>query len=148
MERLLSRFKRNEAGASAVEFALISAVLSVVFLNIFDVALFAVRKMEVINSVRAGVQYALLNRTSATAEGIERAVLSSSQLRPITVSVDNALCGCAGGGGVFACAGGTCATAPSGRLQYYMNIRSSFTHDWYFYPGSIDISSDALVRVR
>lgn len=144
---LFTRFRTCETGASAVEFAIIASFMSIVLLNIVDIAIFMFNKMEITGAVRAGAQYALVNTDTATAALIQGVVTDSTTLTPLTVTVDDDLCGCSDGT-TFACGTGTCAAGTTGRTHAYTAIDASYTHTWIFYPGTIDITASAQIRTN
>lgn len=145
---LLQRFKRNDRGASAIEFAMISAFLSIVLLNVVDIAIFMLHKMEITGAVRAGAQYALVDSANASASLITAVVQDSTNLSGVNVVVDMDLCGCSDGT-TFACSSGTtCGAGTTGRTSGYTDISADYTHTWIFYPGTIDITGHATIRTQ
>jgi Flp pilus assembly protein TadG len=143
-------FHSNESGASAIEFAMISAFFAIILLNIVDIAMFMYDKMEITSAVRAGAQYALVDSANATAALIEGVVQDSSSLSGVTVTVNTNLCGCSDGTS-FACdSGSTCDSGTTtGRTQTYTYISADYTHTWIFYPGTnTTISADATIRTQ
>jgi Flp pilus assembly pilin Flp len=145
---LIARFRRSEQGASAIEFAMISSVLSIILLNVVDIAVYMQRKMEVIGAVRAGAQYALVDSQNATLPLITGVVQDATTLSGVSVTVDLDLCGCSDGA-MFACSSGTtCGSGTTGRRHTYAEINASYTHTWIFYPGTIDITSQATIRTQ
>jgi len=138
-------FRRNERGASAVEFAIIASFLSIVLLNIVDIAIFMFNKMEITGAVRAGAQYALVDTENATTALIQGVVEDATGLTPLTITVDDTLCGCSDGT-TFACGSETCTSGTTGRIHTYISIGASYTHTWIFYPGTIDITASAQIR--
>lgn len=130
----LCAFKRNERGASAIEFAMIATFFMLMMVMVVDYALIMYRKMELTAAVRAGTQYALVNTSSATDAVIQAAVTGSTTLSGVTVTVDSNLCGCSDGS-TFACdaVGATCDTpATTGRIHRYTDITASYTYTWLF----------------
>ena len=112
---LIRKFRRSESGASAVEFALIATFLSIILLNIVDIAIFMFKKMEITGAVRAGAQYALVAKENATIALIEGVVQDATDITPLPVTVDDALCGCSDGS-EFVCGAGTCGAGTTGRM--------------------------------
>lgn len=141
----LKTFRTDERGASAVEFALISTVMSVIMLNVVDIAYFMYNKMEVTGAVRAGAQYAIVNTKTSTPALVGDAVQGATALSPLTIAVDDNLCGCSNGV-TFVCGAVTCAGGTTGRTHRYTAITSAYTHDWIFYPGTTTVSAAAQVR--
>ena len=151
MQRLAQHFKafqRNERGASAIEFAVISAFLSIILLNVVDIAQYMHRKMQVTGAVRTGAQYALVNTKNLTNALIVSVVTNASDLPGILVSTDLDNCGCSDGT-KFLCSSNTvCAGTTTGRIQRYAGVTATYTHTWIFYPGTTDITSTATVRTQ
>lgn len=146
--RLFKRFARNDRGASAIEFAMIAAFMSIILLNVVDIAIFVYRKMEITGAVRAGAQYALVDAENATSALITSVVQDSTTLSGVSVTVDMNLCGCSDGSS-FACdSGTTCGAGTSGRTHQYTDISADFTHTWIFLPGTTTISSQATIRTQ
>lgn len=148
IKNILHRFRQDERGASAIELAMISTVLSLILLNIVDISYFMFKKMELTSSVRAGAQYALVDTENATAALIEAVVQDSSPLTNVTVTVDDSQCGCSDGGALFTCGSDTCTGTTTGRSQYYTQISAAYTHTWIFYPGTVSITADSTIRTQ
>jgi len=135
-------------GAAAIEFAMISAFLSILLLNIIDIGIFMFRKMEITGAVRAGAQYALVAQSAATGALITGVVQDSTNLTGVTVTVDDSQCGCSTGGALFTCSTGSCGVGTTGRKHYYTQIDASYTHTWVFYPGTIAITASSTFRTK
>lgn len=143
LQARLKGFRRDTSGASAIEFAMIAGFLSIIFLNIVDIALYMVHKMELTSAVRAGAQFRLVNDTATTAN-IITVVENATNLTGLTVTASEAMCGCADGT-TFACGTDTCAV---GNVHYYLTINASYPHTWIFLPGSATISADISIRTQ
>jgi len=125
-----------------------SAFLSIVLLNVVDIAIFMLHKMEITGAVRAGAQYALVDAANATAPLITAVVQDSTNLSGVNVVVDIDLCGCSDGT-TFACSSGTsCGSGTTGRTSTYTKIDADYTHTWIFYPGTISITGNATIRTQ
>lgn len=148
LRRLAGRFRRDDSGVSAIEFAVIAAILTVILLNIVDIAMFMYRKMELTGAVRAGAQYALVDPSNATAALIMGVVQDSTTLDGVSVTVDTSLCGCSDGTSFVCDSGTTCGVGTTGRTHQYTDINASFTHTWIFFAGSTDITADATIRTQ
>ncbi|MBF0246678.1 MAG: pilus assembly protein [Alphaproteobacteria bacterium] len=147
LRRLTARFRTSESGASAIEFAMISTFLSIILLNIVDIAIYMFHKMEITGAVRAGAQYALVDSENATEALVQGVVEDAVDLVGVVVTVDANLCGCSDGA-TFACGTDTCGGGTTGRTQTYTAISAVYTHTWIFYPGTIDITADATIRTQ
>jgi len=144
----LLALKRCESGVSAIEFAMIASFLSLILLNIVDIAIFMFHKMEITGAVHAGAQYALVDKDNATTALITGVVQDSTNLTGVTVTVDATQCGCSDGSALFTCGTSTCSGATTGRTHSYTQIDASYTHDWVFYPGTIAITADSVIRTE
>lgn len=141
-------FRRNERGASAIEFAMVATFMSIVLLNIVDIAIFTFHKMEITGAVRAGAQYALVDTETVTDALVRGVVEDSSSLDSLVVTIDSNLCGCSDGAS-FACDSGTsCGSGTSGRVHGYTKIDASYTHTWIFYPGTTSITAQSTIRTQ
>lgn len=141
-------FYKSRNGAAAIEFAMISAFLSILLLNIVDIGIFMFRKMEITGAVRAGSQYALVAKSNATPALITGVVQDSTNLTGISATVGDTQCGCSDGGALFTCGSGTCGAGTNGRKHYYTQIDASYAHTWIFYPGTIDITASTTIRTQ
>lgn len=72
------RFARCSRGASAVELALLSPVLLLLLVGVFDFGMAINGKMQLNNAATAGAQFAVLDDRDA--EGLRAAVSSATQL--------------------------------------------------------------------
>lgn len=146
--RKIRALKHCDCGSSAVEFAMISTFLSLLLLNVIDIGIFMFRKMEITGAVRAGAQYALVDKDNATGTLITGVVQDSTNLSGVTVTVDDTQCGCSDGGTLFTCTSGSCGSGTTGRKHYYTQIDASYTHTWIFYAGTIDITASSTIRTE
>ena len=140
---VLSRFAACKRGASAVEFAMIASFLSIIMLNVVDIAIFMFRKMELTSAVRAGAQYALVH-DAPTDANIQTVVENATNTTGMTVTIDSNVCGCADGT-TITCATGSCA---SGNIHYYTSISATMTPDWIFLPGTKAMTSTVTIRTE
>lgn len=141
-------FRRDNCGASAIEFAMIASVLSIILLNVVDIAVYMQRKMEIVGAVRAGAQYALVDSQNATLPLITSVVQDATTLSGVNVTVDLDLCGCSDGA-MFSCSSGTaCGSGTTGRRHAYAEINASYIHTWIFFPGTVEITSQATIRTQ
>lgn len=57
LRRWLKRFRRNESGVSAVEFALVSPVFMFALLGVVDIGFLSYQRGDMESALRAGIQY-------------------------------------------------------------------------------------------
>lgn len=94
MRDALARLRRDTAGASAVEFAIVAPILCLGLLVVVDIGMAVTTRMELDRNVRAGAQAAIsLNNDASAIAGIVRAAAGSP--RDLTVNVGRS-CQCAG----------------------------------------------------
>lgn len=136
------RFVRCDRGVSAVEMAMISPVLLVVFLGLMDYGIAVFDKMELNSAVRAGSQHALIKSTDLTA--IQTTVIGSATLGLTTGDVTvTSSCECSDGSSV-SCAG-SCA---SDTIRNYITIQADYTYVPIFLPADLNFSSTSVIRVQ
>jgi len=149
----IQAFGRDERGASAIEFAMLSSVLLLLLVLVTDYALIMYRKLELTSATRTGAQYALVNTTTASDALIQAAVTGATTLTGVTVTVDRDLCGCSDGTS-FACStvGASCPTATTtGRMHYYTSATASYTYNWLFpayNTGTKVITASSTIRTQ
>ncbi len=142
IQQITRRFVRCDRGVSAVEMALISPVLLIVFLGLMDYGIAVFDKMELNSSVRSGSQHALINSASLTA--IQTTVIGSSNLGLTTSDVTvTSTCECSDGSSV-SCAG-VCA---SDNIRQYITITAAYSYVPIFLPGNLNLSSTSIIRVQ
>jgi Flp pilus assembly protein TadG len=96
MRGFAQRFAKAEAGISAIEFAILGAVLCLIVIAIGDLGMGFYSYMQVQNSAQAGAQYAAVKGFNSTA--ISNAVTSATSISGITASpVPQQFCGCPAG---------------------------------------------------
>ena len=143
---IIQRFKASQSGASAIEFAMIASFLSIVLLNIVDIAIFMYNKMGITSAVRAGAQYVLVARSNATTALIQGVIQDATNLSPLSVTVDSNLCGCSDGT-TFVCETKTCGTGGTSKhVYYYTSLGATYTHAWIFWPGTSNINVSTQIR--
>jgi len=142
MTYLLKRFRYNQDGASAVEFALIAPVMIVMLLGLLDYAIGAFHSMELESAARSGAQYAMLDSSDTSV--IQTTVENSTNLDTdnLTVTITE-YCECSDGSTV-ACAG-SCGT---GDVRGYMEILATYAHTPIFLPGTMTLTGDSTIRTR
>jgi len=151
-------FRRSERASISVETALISTVLLLLAMGVFDFGGVYARKMELTNAVRAGMQYSLVRKPiagdySAIEGAINTALSSHDRASAATVTVAM-FCKCTDDT-TSAClsAGGTNLVCSDGNLRSaYLQITLSETFDLlFYYPGiasSLQLRETANVRLN
>lgn len=136
-------FTKCDSGASAVEFALIAPVMTLLLLGLLDYAIAVFHEMELSSAVRAGSQYALVDTTNTTS--ITNVVNSSTNLDTnlLTVTVSE-FCECSDAATV-ACSGGSCA---SGSVRHFTTVTADYVHTWLFLPGTRTLSESSTIRTQ
>lgn len=146
---LIKTFQRDERGASAIEFAMIASVLSIILLNVVDISQYMFRQMQVTGAVRAGAQYALVNPSNLSDALVASVVTNAGTLAGLVVTSDlTDNCGCSDGTKFRCSSVTTCSGATTGRVQRYATINASYTHTWIFYPGDVEITATATIRTQ
>ena len=141
---LPSRLAASEDGPSAVEFALISAILVPLMLGLVDYGLAEFKKMELVGAVRSGAQYTLLKGyDSDTVESIigDATNIDSNDL---TIS-SSEFCECLDGTSIAAC-GDSCDDGESN--QKFVTITASYDFTPIILPNTITISESTTVRTQ
>ena len=98
LTNLRSRFGRDEAGASAVEFALIAPVLFMLCLGTFQFGITINNYLELTDGVRAGGRQFAISRSSTTPYSVSVALVKSSAANltagsiTVTTSVNGTAC--------------------------------------------------------
>lgn len=114
---------RNEHGASAVEFALISSVLVFLLLAATDLALAIYTRAKIGNAARAGTEYAAIYGWNSS--GISTAVTSATSLN--VTATPSTYCGCASTSGVTQqTCGSTCAAG--GSTGTYVSVTAAASY--------------------
>jgi len=141
---LSSAFRRNDAGASAVEFALIAPVMLVMLMGLLDYAVAVFHRTELESAARAGAQYALVDGFDATT--ITTAVEASTNLDTnfLTVTVTES-CECPEDSPPTVSCSDTCGV---GSMTRYANIDLSYTHTWFFLPGTTTLTGESIIRTE
>src|SRR5215469_2679059 len=86
---------REDAGLSAIEFALVAPFLCTFILGVVDLGMGFQSQMAVTQAAQAGTYYAMLNGYNASA--IQTVVASASGTSGITSPTSSSTCGCPSG---------------------------------------------------
>ncbi|MFC1673152.1 TadE/TadG family type IV pilus assembly protein [Pseudomonadota bacterium] len=141
--RHIRSLRDNESGASAVEFALIAPVMSLMLLGLLDYAVAVFHKMELASAVRSGSQYALVDTTDVTT--ITNVVNSSTNLdtNNMTITVTE-FCECSDAS-TISCSGSSCASGP---VRRFTTVTADYVHTWIFLPGTKTLSESSTLRTQ
>jgi len=145
----LKELQRDERGASAVEFALLSPVLFLLAAGAIDTCRLIVQTMQVRAAAQAGADFALRRGFDAT--GVQNAVENATDPAAITPTGATVTNGCVSGTTITPATPG--AACPGGGFAGgYVNVgaQANFTPlvPWPGLPGGKTISAQALVRVQ
>ena len=142
--KLLRKFARSESGVSAIEMALVTPVLLIVFMGLIDYGIAIFSKMELTGAVRSGAQYALIK--SNDMDAIETTVINSSNLDVdnIAVTTPYETCECSDG-----TLDATCTTTCSAdTLRHYIVISATYTYVPFFLPNNIVLDASSTIRIE
>jgi Flp pilus assembly protein TadG len=149
--RQLNRFLAAEDGVSAIEFAFVAGILSMLLLGICDFGLGFWEKMQVANAARAGAEFAVKNGYDAT--NIQTAVTNATNLAGIQASpAPFSSCGCpnATTGVATATCGGSCPDGSTAGTYVTVNAQVSY-RTLFAWPGisnPLTLASSATVRLN
>lgn len=134
------RLIRDESGVAAVEMALISPVLMMGLLLMFDVAIAVKERMVLDNATRAGAQAVManVNQTSEVKAIIQASV---TKLENVTVSVDK---NCTCGDAEVACTNWCTATTPP---SVFLKISAARIRTGFLLPDH-RLRSQTHVQIR
>lgn len=145
----LRRLGRDEAGASAVEFALLAPVLFLIAAGAIDTTTMIVRNMEVKAAAQAGADYALAHGWDAAK--IENAVKTAtgSPLQILALPSPALAKGCVSGQAVVAPPGPLCASGGAPGDYVTVAAQAAFTPimPWPGLGGAKDLTAKATVRI-
>lgn len=139
---------RDEAGASAVEFALILPIAVALLIGTIDLGRMAWTKMEVQAAARAGANYALVNASKGfDAAKVAAAVSSATGLAVTLPQQPSKDFGCPNAAtGVTTVANGTTPCSNGQAPGSYVTVRAStdFVPIWF---SAVTLSATAKVRI-
>lgn len=146
----LTRIGRDERGAVAVEWSLVALTLGMLMLGAFNFGTSALHKMQMVNAVRAGLQYAVVRKpiqgdTSQISDTVLKAAPPDlTDTRQLTITE---LCQCPDGSSVKC--DGSCAT---GDTRTFISIRMNEKYDtlvnFPFTPHRLEFTSEGMVRLN
>ena len=149
LRRLFGSFTRDTDAASAVEFAILVPVLTLMVIAISDIGFAVYRKIQVEDAAQAGAQWAV--RNGFDSNGISNAVTSATN-SPITASpAPQEFCGCATGSSVSVATCG--APCPGGaKAGTYATVSSQLvfntTLNYEVVPTTSILAAQAIVRLQ
>jgi Flp pilus assembly protein TadG len=138
-------------GVSAIEFAFVAGILSILLLGVCDFGLGFWEQMQVANAARAGAEFAVKNGYDAA--NIQTAVTNATNLTGIQASpAPSSSCGCPDvrTGVTAATCGSTCADGSTAGTYVTVNAQVSYS-TLFAWPGisnPMTLASSAMVRVN
>ena len=138
-------------GVSAIEFAFVAGILSILLLGVCDFGLGFWQQMQVANAARAGTEFAVKNGYDAT--NIQTAVTNATNLAGIQASpAPSSSCGCPDvtTGVTAATCGSTCADGSTAGTYVTVNAQISY-RTLFAWPGlsnPMTLASTATVRLN
>jgi Flp pilus assembly protein TadG len=157
MARIGSRFTRmmvalrERRGVAAVELAITLPVLAAMIVPIADLGLGLHAKIEVMDAVEAGAQYAVLHGFDEPS-AVESAVTNATSLTSISVTpAPTESCGCASGTTISAVAcGNTCPNGHPAGTYVTVNAQATYSPILH-YPvlgSSVTLTAQQTVRIQ
>jgi Flp pilus assembly protein TadG len=143
----IGRF-REDAGISAIEFALVAPFLCTFILGVVDLGFGFQSLMAVTQAAQAGTYYAMVNGFNSSA--IATAVTNATGMSGITTSATQA-CGCPSGTAVTT---STCNTnCPNGQAAgTYVSVSAQYQYSPILsYPGlpsPMTLTSTSMLRIK
>lgn len=123
---------RCRNGASAVELALLTPLLLLLLVGVFDFGTAILRKMQLNNAATVGAQYAVLDDRNA--DGLQQAIANATELSggDFTVATSR-VCECLDGRSVTCSNADACGTGA--RRRFFLEVSVSRAHATMFdYP--------------
>jgi Flp pilus assembly protein TadG len=150
MKRILSLgCLREDAGLSAIEFALVAPFLCTFILGVVDLGFGFQAQMAVTQSAQAGTYYAMLNGYNTS--GIQTVVANASGLSGITSPTSSSTCGCPSGTSVtVSTCNTTCANGQTAGTYASVTAQYSYT-PILTYPGlpsPMTLTSTSMLRIK
>jgi len=140
-------------GAAAIELALISPILVILFAGIVEIGMASYQAMQVQAAVEAGALYAAKNGASDLA-GITQAVVNATGTSGITASpAPLAFCGCPASSGVVSQSSDCTTRCPDGTLPgQYVRVSAALPHQtimpFLALPLPATLTAQSTVRVQ
>ena len=149
LRRWLGRLARNQAGMSAIEFALATPMLLAVVTPVADLGIAYSQQIQVQQAAQAGAQYALLHGFNSTA--ITSAVTAATKLAVSATPAPSQVCGCPTGTAITTTTcGNTCANGDSAGAYVTVNAQIPYvpTLPYSVLGSSVTLVAQATVRVQ
>jgi Flp pilus assembly protein TadG len=141
---LPARLVAEEDGPSAVEFALISAILVPMILGLVDYGLAQFKKMELVGAVRSGAQYTLLKGYDS--DTVETIIGDATNIDAADLTISSSeFCECLDDTSISAC-GDSCDDGDSN--QKFVTITATYDFTPIILPNTITISESTTIRTE
>jgi Flp pilus assembly protein TadG len=131
MKKLFQRFRRDDRGVAAVEYALMVPLLSVLLVGITDYGMFIHQKMKLDDLARECVLYVFHGGDSAN---MQTAVIQESDIYKAVDSTQGTVtytltqvCECSNGSSVNCSTTGTCPATDYKRTFYEATVTATYT---------------------
>lgn len=143
VNRRLKVLQGCNRGVSAVEFALITPVILMAMLGLFDYGMAMYNKIELTSAVRSGAQFAMLDASDIAT--IQSVVSLATNLDPTTITVTpTPFCECANGTTITC--GNACADGSSNR--YFLTVSAVHAFTPLFLPTTLNVTASTTVRTQ
>ena len=140
---------REDAGLSAIEFALVAPFLCTFLLGVVDLGFGFQAQMAVTQAAQAGTYYAMLNGYNTS--GIQNVVANASGLSGITSPTSSSTCGCPSGTAVTASScTSNCASGQAAGTYASVTAQYSYT-PILTYPGlpsPMTLTATSMLRIK
>lgn len=147
--RWLGRLARNQAGMSALEFALATPILLAVVSPVADLGVAFSEEIQVQQAAQAGAQYALLHGFNGTA--ISSAVTGATALSVSATPAPSQSCGCPNGTAIVAATCGTsCSNGENAGSYVFVNAQATYTPvvPYSLFGSSVTLVAQSTIRVQ
>src|SRR4051812_39757051 len=144
----IAYLRRDVAGVTAVEFALIVPIMLLMFVGIADLGIGIFTDMEVQNAAQYGTEYALLKGYDSSA--IVNAVQGSTSLAHATVSPSQ-FCGCPSASGVTTSScGSTCTDGTKAGTFAQVSVSNTYATLIHYpgFPASFQLTGQSTARLQ
>ena len=145
---LVRRCLSDQRGAAAVEFALLTPVLTVLMFGTVDLGSLAYQSMQVEAAASAGAAYAIHSGWNASA--IASAVTSATSLTVAASPSPSVVLACVTNGVLVTTQTLTCPSGGAAGSYVVVNAQATFTPiiDWAAFSLPSTLSAQAMVRIN